>query len=581
MFLAETPEPEPGSEISLPAIEAAITRIAAGLDARFVAAGDALAQAHGIVEHLVHDLEEITNALGHGAAETAIANMLAVANRLERLPEVQASRREGLEKIAQGARPLRHAIAQVMRTLDFLRICGLNIRVAAAGQNGFSAFADTMGARLDVGEHEISRIGTEIEQLTASIPALIAVDRQLAEECAMVIPHVPRKLSGEAAALQRRQLEDAARAERIAEVARDIRAKVASAIGAMQIGDITRQRLEHIAAGLRAVIDLRQHDEDADPAAILQAGGHIVALLAAQTSETIADFHREALRLADSLSGIAPRTAALLELRAEGEPAAPGEDKAAFLAGLEQSVAEVSAVTTKLRDADLRAQSLGAATSDGAERLAARLRVVHRVNQDVHLMAWNTDLRCYRLGDEGKALAMVAVEIRTFAATLARISDEIRLSVEALVGAVAALRDPDAAHGVDPAAALAASLRCIHDGATRMREGMQGLDEHAAAVSRILQTTRRTIDCEAEFGDELRKAEAGLSLLASPCEDPDEATIAILAPLLDGLARSYTMASERTVHRRFAIAMDGASTDDVQGDPAATDEEDDEDDGLF
>jgi hypothetical protein len=114
-----------------------------------------------------------------------------------------------------------------------------------------------------------------------------------------------------------------------------------------------------------------------------------------------------------------------------------------------------------------------------------------------------------------------------------------------------------------------------------MREGMQGLDEHAAAVSRILQTTRRTIDCEAEFGDELRKAEAGLSLLASPCEDPDEATIAILAPLLDGLARSYTMASERTVHRRFAIAMDGASTDDVQGDPAATDEEDDEDDGLF
>lgn len=573
MYLADTPEPDPESEISLPAIEAAITRIAAGLDARFMTAGDALAQAHAIVEQLVGDLEGITNALGRDAAETAIGNMLAVADRLERLPQVQASRREGLEKIAKGAQPLRHHIAQVMRTLDFLRICGLNIRVAAAGQNGFSAFADTMGARLDVGEHEVSRIGAEIEQLTASIPALIEVDRQLAAECAMVIPHVPRKLAAEAATLQRRQLDDAARAGRTAEVARDIRAKVASAIGAMQIGDITRQRLEHIAAGLRAVIELRQQGDLADEAPILQASGHLIALLAAQANETIADFHRESLRLGESLVGIAPRTAALLEIRAEGDRVAPGEDKAGFLVGLEQSVAEVNAVTTKLRDADLRAQTLGASTSDSAERLAARLRVVHRVNEDVHLMAWNTDLRCHRLGDEGKALAMVAAEIRTFATTLARISQAIRESVETLIGAVAALRDPNADQGLDPAAALAASLRCIHDGAVRMREGMQGLDQHAAAVARILQSTSRTIDCEAEYGDELRKATEGLSLLGAPCEAPDEATTALLLPVLDAMAQSYTMASERTIHRQFSLT--------AGEEEAPQTDEDEEDDGLF
>ncbi|WP_448661229.1 hypothetical protein ACG3SL_11395 [Sphingomonas sp. CJ20] len=580
MYAADTPEPDPGAEISLPAIEATITRIAAGLDARFVSAGEALAQAYGIVEQLVQELESVTNALGRDAAEAAIGNMQAIANRLERLPQVQAARREGLERIATGAQPLRHQIGQVMRTLDFLRICGLNIRVAAAGQNGFSAFADTMSERLDVGEREIGGIGEDIEQLIASIPALLEVDRQLGAECARVIPQVPRKLSADAVALQRHQVQDSVRAARIADVARDIRAKVASAIGAMQIGDITRQRLEHIAAGLGAVIAVRQQGDLAQPGAVLQASGHVIALLAAQTADTITGFHQESLRLCESLTGIAPSIAALLEIKAEGDRATSGDDKAAFLAALEQSVAEVSTVTTKLRDADARAQTLSLSTSDGAERLAARLRIVHRVNEDVHLMAWNTDLRCHRLGDEGKALAMVASEIRTFATTLARISGAIRTSVETLVEAVAALRDPDAEPGVDLATALVASMECIHHGAMRMREGIQGLDAHAASVTRTIEATSRAIDCEAEYGEELRMAAERLSLLAAPCPAPDEETAAILHPLLDRIAQSYTMASERAVHRAFAIAS-AAEQEEVETEAGTPGEDEDEDDGLF
>jgi hypothetical protein len=575
VYVGDTPEPDPGAELSLPAIEASISRVAAGLDARFVTAGEALGQAHIIVEQLVAELEAVINALGHDAAEAAIGNMKATAERLERLPQVQAARREGLERIAKGAQPLRHQIGQVMRTLDFLRICGLNIRVAAAGQNGFSAFADTMSERLDLGEREIAGIGEDIEQLIASIPALLDVDRQLGEECARVIPQVPRKLAADAAALQRHQVEDAGRAARIADVARDIRAKVGGAIGAMQIGDITRQRLEHIAAGLRAVIDLRQQGDLADPAPVLLASGHVLAMLAAQAADTIADFHRDSLRLAENLTGIAPSTAALLEIRAEGARTRTGDDKAAFLAALEQSVSDVRAVTTKLRDADARAQHLGASTSEGAERLAARLRIVHRVNEDVHLMAWNTDLRCHRLGDEGKALAMVASEIRGFATNLANVSSGIRASVETLVAAVSALRDPDAESGVDPAAALAASLACIHDGAVRMREGMEGLDAHAASVTGIIDRTSRTIDCETEYGALLRQAAEQLALLGAPCEAPDEPTATVLTPLLDQLARAYTMASERNIHQRFAIV----STDGFP--PLPAEESGEDEDGLF
>ncbi|WP_294254082.1 hypothetical protein [uncultured Sphingomonas sp.] len=301
----------------------------------------------------------------------------------------------------------------------------------------------------------------------------------------------------------------------------------------------------------------------------------MLALLAAQADAAIADFHRESLRLTDSLAGIAPSTAALLEIKAEGAGARSGDDKAAFLAALEQSVADVRAVTTKLRDADARAQQLGASTSASAERLAGRLRIVHRVNEDVHLMAWNTDLRCHRLGDEGKALAMVASEIRGFATILANVSGAIRASVETLVGAVAALRDPDAEPTVDPAEALTTSLACIHAGAVRMREGMDGLDAHAASVRSIIDTTSRTMDCEAEYGELLRQAAGQLALLGTRCELPDEATTALLVPLLDQLARTYTMAGERAVHQNFAVlSPDGPQPVQDHGD-------DEEDDGLF
>ncbi len=570
MYAAPIPEPNPESELSLAEIEATISRVASNLDARFVSAGEALAQAYGIVERLVSALEGVTNALGRDAAEAAVDNMRATADRLERLPAVQAARQAGLESIAAGARPLAHHINQVKRTLDFLRICGLNIKVAAAGRNGFADFADTMNVRLDVGEIEIGGIGSEIERLTASIPALIEVDRQLASECAKVIPQVPRKLAEDAEALQRHQAADAARAKRIATVGREIHGKVATAIGAMQIGDITRQRLEHVASGIQALIAWR---DSADPATAIEVVGHMVALFAAQASDTIDAFHKESQRLAESLRGIAPSAAQLLEIKAEGDRQQTGDD-AVFLGALEKSVADVAQVTARLREADARAQALGGSTSDSAERLAERLRVVHRVNEDVHLMAWNTDLRCHRLGDEGKALAMVASEIRGFATALATISGEIRQSVERLVGAVTALRDPEAEQGGDAAEALTESLACIRDGAQRMREGMAGLSDDAAAVTRILETTTSNVDCEAAFGDALRSVVLQLKLFGTPCPAPEGEVAAALAGLLDGMARSYTMAREREIHTRFALPGTSAS-------PQASMDDDDDDDGLF
>jgi len=558
---------------SLARAHATLVPLTAGLDVRFVAAGNALARAYAIVEALIAALGRVTNALDREAADAAGANLRATADRLERLPEIQAARAHGIGEIRDAGAALRKEVAQITRTLQFLRVCGLNIHVVSAGSREFAGFADQVVERLQVGESEINRIAAEIDALLRGIGDTGEVDRQLADECARVIPHVPRQLAEDAQALQRHQAEVGARAQRVARIASDVRARMATAIGALQIGDITRQRLEHIAEGLRLVQE-RVPDE---PAAIAASplAGHAVALLAAQAADTLEVFRQEARLLAESLGEIGPGAATLLNLK---EEAGQDGDETSFFHKLAASVAEVDAVTQRLREADARSHKLSAATSATAESLGQRLRIVHKVTSDVHQMAWNTDLRSFRMGQAGSGLAVIASETRKFSDQLAAVSAAIGSNFARLTTAAAAIRETDGgggAEGADAGETLADSLACISGAGKRMREGLAGLGGEAARIVEIVRETTASVDCESEVGAALEDAVADLTALGQPAPALEDEVAAELAVLLDRIAATYTMAREREVHRRLVSA---AADSCVPAEPVLDDADDD---GLF
>jgi hypothetical protein len=552
---------------SLARAHATLVPLAEGLDARFVAAGGALAQAYAIVEQLIAALERVTSALDREAADAAVANLRLTADRLARLPEIQSERAHALGEIRGAGGSLRAEVAQVMRTLQFLRVCALNINVVAAGRTEFTGFAEQVVDKLAIGENEMTRIGAELDALLKGLGDTGQLDRQLANECAKVIPHVPRQLAEDARALRGHQAEVAARAERVAEIAREVRGRMATAIGALQIGDITRQRLEHIAGGLRLLLESVVDD----PAAIAQAprAGHVAALLAAQAADTLDTFRHEARLLSDCLAGIAPGAAALLAAKPGGEDMDDDID-AAFFHKLAASVAEVDNVTQRLREADARSHRLSSATSGTAEALANRLRTVHKMTDDVQQMAWNTDLRSYRMGQAGTGLSVIASETRKFSVQLSTISDAIGRSFDRLTQAATSIRDPDGDTRVDAGQALQDSLECISGAGRRMREGLAGLGGDAARIVDMLGETTANVDCEVEVAEALAEAAAELAHLARPAHALDEPA---LADLLDAIAATYTMAREREIHRRFALgdADEGRVLVDA----------DEEDDGLF
>lgn len=533
---------------ALTALEADLDLVASGLDKRFVDAGHSLAHAYDIVEKLISSVDRVINALDREAADRAIATMQGNADRLARLPVVQADRRRSLDIIQQATSTVQAEVLRVDRTLDFLQICGRNIKVAAAGAKGYSDFADAMIAKLDVSEREMHQISKEVAQLAATVPCVVEINRVLASECAHLCPHVPDKLAADAIGLQNNQVDTAERADRIATVARDIRAKLSASHGAMQIGDITRQRLEHAAQACR-ILNAALADPDIAPDATAAAAlmGQAMALLAAQVADATQDFQHHSRLLATSFESIGTQLAAMLSLSDEG--AVERGSDAAFLEILEQSVAEVDSVTARLRDADIRSTRLGAEASVTVERLGHRLTTIYRVTNDVQIMAWNTDLRSYRMGRAGDGLARIAAEIRGLVKTLESVSGSVATAFERLNSAAEAISSKSESETCTDST-LETALDVIRAGAQLTREGMEGLDCHAVMIRDLVAEMIGAVECETVFSDPMLEIVSRSEYWANLCGRGDILPYRHTPQVFKDFYHIYTMASERQVYSK-------------------------------
>ncbi|MEG3175611.1 hypothetical protein U1872_05160 [Sphingomonas sp. RB3P16] len=559
-------------DVSMADFQTALADVATGIDSRFVAAGEALARAYAVVERLIASLEGVSQALDGEAVSAAVMDMQTIADRLTCLPTMQQTRRAALSTIGGAGKAVQNPLAQFDRTLRFLRICGLNIKVAAAGADGFGGFADLMISRLDVAEAEMRSFADQIDSIERGVAAALEADQRLVLESARVIPEVPLRLARDASSLQAEQAKSREVAARIAAAASAIRSQIGIAIGALQIGDITRQRLEHIVSGFAELHALGARDAN-DPVA-----AHTMALLAAQAADTSEGFRREAGLLANTLRDLGPHATALIALTGGPQPSEEGGSGSGPLEMLEQSIDEVRSLAGRLQEADAISDRIGSATLTTAEALAARLIVIKRVTLDVQQMAWNTDLRSRRLGDAGRGLGAVATEIRNFSLELesfsrdiAAVSGQIATAAQAMHGAEGGLR-------IDVSRALDVALRCVRDGGRAVREGMSGLDCEAAELSDFLRQTMGDVDCEAEFGAALAEASKQMSSLAVTIETLDDAPPE-LADLLARIAATYTMSREREVHRVFAPPLSGDEAGVTM--TAEEGDADDDDDGLF
>jgi hypothetical protein len=347
-----------------------------------------------------------------------------------------------------------------------------------------------------------------------------------------------------------------------------VQGRVATMLGALQVGDSTRQRLEHVVSALQM---LEVTGPSIDPMVRMEVCAVIHPMLAAQLEASAVDFDRDTRLLVDALRALSPDTTALLGLIDNDA----GSNGRPFLAEIDKAVGEVASITAQLQDADRRSTAMLGMIGETVSELTGRLALLQRVQFDVQDIATNTRLLCRRHGDLGKAVSVVAGEVDVHAQSLGKAMGGIRQPLDELAAVNATLVEKRAAaDDRDLGSKLSDALAVIREGCQRTEGAVRVGGDDARQIIEMLASVGDEIGAEMALGGKMRDAALVLGVMPA-MSDPSEAATAILADVLPRIAALYTMAQEREVHAAYLPAHLAPA-------PAvAAVAEDDDDDGLF
>jgi hypothetical protein len=297
-------------------------------------------------------------------------------------------------------------------------------------------------------------------------------------------------------------------------------------------------------------------------------------MLSAQMADLVSDFRRDAGRVTTSIAGMAEDTDQILRLR-DLTYGRPSSDDGGILRALQSSVSQARSLVQNVQSANLDAERIASSTSIAAESLGGRVAGVRLVKTDIQQMALNTALRCSRLGDAGKPLNVIAVELRTYADDLDVVADQATTILNRLAADASTVTRTGGA-SMDADAVFRGAIDHIRSVGDNAEEKLENLGRQGGQVADTLGRTMRQLDFHQDLSDVLEMAAQSLTALTGD-QDGDAGEVeGPLFALLDRIAPLYTMAREREVHKLNSPARG----EEPQAEAAGVQDAEDEREGM-
>jgi len=532
-----------------------IARLESGrrvIEQTFLEAGEILSQAIDGIAALVAALDHLTSAIGPAAIAETSGQLSGAAAQLVALPATQVRRRGLIETMAAQHEGLALAIRAMRRNLSYMRAYSFNVKITAAGiagaETGFDVFAQEISERIEAGHREMDHVEGALHGLLREIEAALARAGALEAGCATLIPAVPDRLMASAATMSEHRLQVANAVTGAGDLAREVRQKVSRVLAALQVGDSTRQRIEHVQRGI-AMLD--EEEPGLDGEAVPRLRAVMGALLKAQLEAALADFNRETQQIGIGLNGLAKDASALMRLRELTYGKANG-DSGGVLRALEQRVGDAVALVNDIEQAAALAQATGAQAAQAVGRLSERLEAILSIKSEVLYMALNTTLKSSRLGESGLPLGIIAKELRTHADDLDLAATASQAALQALTETATALaRQPDDGGQISAGTALTEAITRIRAAGDETERDVAVLSGQGEAVLSLLTRSTQELALQDEIGAALQAVarELGELSAAAACEADIQPRA---AKLFEALGAVYTMAQEREIHKSVA-----------------------------
>jgi hypothetical protein len=279
------------------------------------------------------------------------------------------------------------------------------------------------------------------------------------------------------------------------------------------------------------------------------------AMLAQQLEDASADFHQQIDRLRQAMDGLAGDASTIQGLRDLAVGREAGKEN--LLHRLEADIAGAQRLVVAMADSKRQSVVLGDSAAAAAAKLGLGIVEIQDIKTDVQHMAINTSLKCARIGDEGKPLAVIAVELRHHSGQIETLALSALSGLDAVAEEAGRLVHDSAAtaedgSGSDTAAGIGVWLEEVRTGlqqsSAMVEADLATLAAQGAAVATTLRHAAGSLDLRAEIGAVLDETAAALNREADP--DPSHVSDleGPLGALLGKAGALYTMASEREAH---------------------------------
>ena len=551
-------------------LESARSRV----EERFLEGGRVLLSVMDVLNHLLNSLESVTAALDNGESSDTGADLRVTVENLTALPVTEENRQQALVSLAQTGRELRKHVSDMQETMRYLRTFAVTVKITGAGLAEFSGFAQEILERIYSGTDEVNRFATQLDSLDKEVKLAASFGASVSKGYADTVPAVAAALRDDAAKIAEHRKHLGVVAREVGAIARGVQSKVASTLSALQIGDITRQRIEHVQATLSLLEEFFAGEEGAklDAGARKRLQNVIHHLTAAQMSDMCANFQRDSENVVKTIASFDHDMREILKLR-DQMSGASGEAGGNFMRALESSVSAAHEIVKQVDTTSRQADQVSQSTIGTAAKLSEAIANIRAVKTDIHYMALNTNLRCSRLGEEGRSINVVTAELRIFAGKLDESADAIVTglpALEAAAGRVAPAADVGTG-GLGES--LTSAVGNIRSAANMMENELKVLAENGREVATKISLLIGKLDFQRDLGEVFAScADLLESAAGTEVADISDLTDAI-APLDRKIFKHYTMVQERSIHRDIIPASEDSAPAPAETVKAESDED--------
>lgn len=532
------------------------------IEAAFVAVGARLTEGAALLNTLSKLFEALPEALQGAEVEEALSHLGAVAERADALARTFGQEKADLARLVEVVAAANAPISDLRRAVKMMGIVSVNARVTAAGIVGdgedFDVFTTDIATLSDSASRTIQEFAQVYRQLTAEVDRAAAQRARFEAAHADTLSGLARSLAETIAALDVQRTAALEASAETGRVSRQIVGRIGSAVMSLQVGDATRQRIEHVETGLSAITDIvtgRLIADEDRPGAIAA----LALLQQTQLTDIAAAFAQEVEQAEQDLGALASDAGTIMARSRDFHGDGKGETSA--IASLS---AQLRVAVTILKDFETERAKLeivASAVQETVRILLDHVGAVQDIEANMRLVSLNAAVRCAQLGPRGASLTVIAMQLRELtgetvtAAEAAMTQLDQSATLARSFGAAAGGQGASRISELEDQANLA--LDILSDLDQRIATALARLNGDGPKVIALLDHAARGMSGQsalAETLDDVALAIAALTSQAPPNPLPEG-----VPALLEQLRKTYTMEIERRIHDTlFARATDAA-----------------------